>query len=154
MMQRPATANRSIAVVVRRELKAMFGSPMNAGISIAMAVLFAAVVPAFYRWAIGAGTFNGVDRKACVEGGACWVFLRIRMHDLMYGGYPQAETWRVNFAGGLLVVLIAGAMIRANPWRRAFVFALPLAYPIVAMILIAGGFPGLPQRGIGDEHET
>ena len=43
------------------------------------------------------------------------------------------------------MILIAGAMIRANPWRRAFVLLLPLAYPIVAMILIAGGIPGLPQ---------
>lgn len=124
--------------------RALFGSPLNAAITLVMLLLFMAVVPAFYRWAVGLGVLWGPNRKACVEGGACWVFLRIRIHDLMYGSYPPNQIWRVNVAGALLVLLMLGAFLRFNPWRKAGVVLLALVYPILGLGLISGGFLGLP----------
>ncbi len=144
MKERLPAPARSISGSIQSGMNAMFGTPLNAVISLVMLAFFATVLPAFYRWAIAGGTFHGGDRKACTDGGACWVFLRLRWHDLMYGGYPEAETWRVNLAGLLLVVLMAGAFLKANPRRRTFVLLLTLAFPVVAAALILGGLPGLP----------
>ncbi len=143
MSQSNATAG-SIGGRLQGSLRAMFGTPLNAAISFVMLAFFAIVLPAFYRWAIAAGTIAGADRKACAEGGACWVFLRIRWHDLMYGSYPVAETWRIKLAAALLIALMAGSFLKSNPWRRLFVLLLCLAFPVVAGLLLIGGLPGLP----------
>ena len=143
-MEQPSNPPRSIGGTLHDTLKAMFGTPLNAVISLGMLAFFATALPAIYRWAIAAGTLGGADRKACAEGGACWVFLRIRWHDLMYGGYPAAEVWRVNLAGLLLIALLIGALLKSNPWRHRFVLVLCLAFPIAAGLLIFGGVPGLP----------
>ncbi len=139
-----ANGLRSIGATLRDSVKAMFGTPLNAAISLVMLGFFATVLPAIYRWAIAAGTLGGADRKACVDGGACWVFLRIRWHDLMYGDYPASEVWRVKLAAVLLIGLMVGAFLKFNPWRRQFVLLLCLVFPIAAGLLIIGGLPGLP----------
>ncbi len=135
----PSSAN-----AIQASLKAMFGTPLNAAISVVMLAFFATVLPAIYRWGIAAASLNGVDRKACGEGGACWVFLRIRWYDLMYGSYPAAEVWRVNLVAVVLVALMAGSFIKSNPWRRQMVLLLCLAFPIASGLLLVGGVPGLP----------
>ena len=143
-MQQLPKPTRSMGDFLQNSLKAMFGTPLNAAISIAMLALFATLLPAIYRWGIVTGTLAGADRKACTEGGACWVFLRIRWHDLMYGSYPPAEAWRVKFAAVLLVIFGGGSFMKANPWRRQFVMLLCLLFPIAGGLLIIGGLPGLP----------
>jgi general L-amino acid transport system permease protein len=140
-----STAARQSRDGLNSVTKALFGTLANAAISLGMLILFAMVVPAFYRWAITTGTLSGADRKACVEGGACWIFLRLRFQDLIYGGYPEDQVWRVNAAGLLLAILIAGAFFKTNPWRQQFILLLCIAYPLVAAGLIAGGLPGLPR---------
>ena len=124
--------------------KGLFGSPLNIAITLAMAAIFALTVPGLVRWGIRDGTLFGAGRKACIDGGACWIYLRTRFHDLMYGGYPTGEVWRVELAGLLLVVLLAGSVLRINPWRRAFVFALAFVFPLLGTLLVVGGVPGLP----------
>ena len=145
MMQAAPLAARPMRFRLEETAKALFGTPTNALISLAMLALFLAIVPAFYSWAIGAGTVTSDDRKACVDGGACWIFLRLRLHSLLFGDYPESETWRVNLAGLMLVLLIAGAFIRRNPWRRQSIQLLCLVFPVVAGVLIVGGIPGLPR---------
>lgn len=137
-------ATLSLSQRLQAFAKATFGTPLNAVISIAMVWLFASAVPAIFRWAVLGATLEGTDRKACTGDGACWVFLRLRMHDLLYGSYPAEETWRLKLAAALLVVLMGGAFLKSNPWRRQFVLLLCLAFPIVAGVLIIGGIPGLP----------
>jgi general L-amino acid transport system permease protein len=140
----PTGSRRSFATLMQGNLKALFGTPLNAAISVVILGFLAAVVPAFYRWAIAGATLFGADRKACADGGACWVFLRLRWHDLMYGGYPADQTWRINLAAIVLVGLIAGAFIKSNPWRRTFAVLLFTVFPIIALLLLTGGFIGLP----------
>ena len=145
MTRAPAAPARTLRVRAEDAGKALFGTWTNTLISLFMLALFVAVAPAFYRWAVGIGTLTGADRRACVEGGACWIFLRIRLHALLFGDYPESETWRVNLAGFMLVVLIVGAFVRSNPWRRRSMLALCLIFPVTAGVLIVGGVPGLPR---------
>jgi general L-amino acid transport system permease protein len=143
-MQPSIAPPRSLTSMMKSSLKATFGTPLNAAISVVMLTFFATVLPALYRWGIAAASWSGADRKACVDGGACWVFLRIRWHDLMYGSYPPTEVWRVNLVALMLVALMAGAFLKANPWRRQMVIMLCFAFPVAAGVLLVGGAPGLP----------
>ena len=50
-------------------------------------------------------TWRATSREACAAvGGACWVFIKARFGQFMYGFYPTDERWRVNLAFLLLVV--------------------------------------------------
>ena len=64
-------------------------------------------------------TFTGTTRADCVSGGACWVFVKARFGQFMYGLYPPTERWRVDLAGAILVVSVAALSWKALPWRRA-----------------------------------
>ena len=44
-------------------------------------------------------TFTGTTRADCTSAGACWVFVKARFGQFMYGLYPPAERWRVDLAG-------------------------------------------------------
>ena len=61
-------------------------------------------MPPAIQWAFIDADWIGDSRDACDSGGACWVFVRVRLYQFLYGFYPQAEVWRVNLALGLLVL--------------------------------------------------
>lgn len=128
---------------LRRWARLLFATPLSALITLAMVALAFVVVPKLFAWAVADANLAGSDRKACADGGACWVFLRIRMHELLYGGYPAAEAWRPNLCALVLVLLGAAASWSRNPWRTQSLAALLLAYPVLAMLLLRGGFAGL-----------
>jgi general L-amino acid transport system permease protein len=107
---------------------------------LALAVL---VVPRLWDWTVADATWFGADRKACGEGGACWIFVRVRLHDLLYGSYPAAATWRPDACAAALALLLGLSAWRGNPWRRASVAALVLVYPVAALALLRGGFLGI-----------
>ena len=128
---------------LRRWARLLFATPLSALITLAMVALAFVVVPKLFAWAVADANLAGSDRKACADGGACWVFLRIRMHELLYGGYPAAEAWRPNLCALVLALLGAAASWSRNPWRTQSLAALLLAYPVLAMLLLRGGFAGL-----------
>jgi general L-amino acid transport system permease protein len=136
----PPTDRRSLA----RRLTALFGTPTSAVVTLGMLALALWVLPKLYAWAIADATFAGADRKACGDAGACWVFIRIRMHELMYGGYPRSESYRPDLCALVLVALIGAAVWSGNPRRFESLVALLLVYPVAAMLFLHGGFAGLP----------
>ena len=75
--------------------------------------------------------------------GACWVFVKARFGQFMYGLYPPSERWRVDLAGLILVGSVALLSWKALPCRRAFAVAALLVLPPLGVWLLAGGF-GLP----------
>jgi general L-amino acid transport system permease protein len=82
---------------------------------------------------------EGTSRADCVKPGACWTMVRARFGQMMYGFYPVDERWRVNIAGLILVLGVAGILIERVPhklWIGAFLF---LVYPFIAFILLYGG---------------
>jgi general L-amino acid transport system permease protein len=136
----PPIDRRSLA----RRLAVLFGTPTSALVTLGMLALVAWVVPKLYDWAVAQATFSGADRKACGEAGACWVFIRIRMHELMYGGYPPLESYRPGLCALVLVALIVAAAWPRNPRRFEGLVALLLIYPLAAVLFLRGGFAGLP----------
>jgi general L-amino acid transport system permease protein len=92
--------------------KNLFSSPGNALLTVIGLALMVWAVPPFLRWALLDANWIGETRSACdslapdASGGACWVFIKVRLSLFMYGFYPDPERWRVN----LIFVVLALAM--------------------------------------------
>ncbi len=121
----------------------LFSSPFNTILTLLCLWLLYEVVPPLLRWAILDANFVGDTRDDCVGGGACWVFVKARFGQFMYGFYPIDQRWRINLA---LVILIVGvAPLFVGRWRHklAWAAAMLIGYPVVAFYLFRGGAFGL-----------
>lgn len=86
----------------------LFGSP--ASFIVTVLILYGAykVIPALFSWAILESSFLGDTKSDCLQNsGACWVFIKVRLGMFMYGFYPLAERWRIDFS---LLYLFATAI--------------------------------------------
>src|ERR1700742_1621301 len=110
-------------------LRALFGTPGNAVMTVVMRGLLWLTVPPFLHWAVADATWDGLSRKACAPDGACWAFVKARFALFIYGRYPEPERWRVDLVLLLLAVLAAGALFARR--RGIFVALLLLAMPVV-----------------------
>jgi general L-amino acid transport system permease protein len=104
-------------------------------------LLYQTVVP-FVFWAFVDAAWSGNNRDACIqfENGACWPFIIERSGQIIYGFYDVAERWRVDIA---LIILGLSLIWLTSPWTpgKGAVGALMLSvYPVVAFVLLVGGF--------------
>jgi len=84
---------------------------------------FAALVD----WLLVEANWRGTSREDCTSAGACWVFIRARFAQFMYGQYPVPERWRVDLFG------------RAGRGRRGgALVARPAAAPRGAIAMLVG----------------
>ena len=61
------------------------------------------IVPPLLNWACSM-PLGGSTREDCAAGGACWVFIKARFGQFMYGFYPADQRWRVNTAFVILIL--------------------------------------------------
>ncbi len=123
--------------------KNLFSSPINSLFTLAAIYLLYRTVPPVINWAILDADWLGSTKDACTGDGACWVFIKVRFFQFMFGFYPPEQYWRVVVAFSLLGVLLAYLLIDRTPkksWVAAFTI---LIYPIIAFFLFYGGL-GLP----------
>jgi general L-amino acid transport system permease protein len=125
---------------IRAIRQKLFATPLDAVITLAIAyLLWRAFVPVV-DWMLVHATFTGTTRADCTGGGACWVFVKARFGQFMYGLYPPAERWRVDLAGVILVATIAALCWKALPYRRALALAAFIVLPPLGVWLLGGGF--------------
>jgi general L-amino acid transport system permease protein len=123
----------------------LFSSPFNTILTLFCLWLLYETVPPFVEWAFINANFVGETREDCVGGGACWVFVKARFGQFMYGFYPVDQRWRVTTAFVLLILALAPLFV---PWVRhkiVIAAALLVIYPFVAFYLFHGGAFGLPE---------
>jgi general L-amino acid transport system permease protein len=130
----PAGAGRG-----RGLARALFGTPLDAAITVVCALLLALAAWPLLRWAVLDATFAGTTRDDCGATGACWVFIRARFGQFIYGFYPAAERWRVDLAGVLLAGSVALVALRQGRGRRALALAALVALPPLLVWLLYGG---------------
>jgi general L-amino acid transport system permease protein len=102
------------------------------------------VVPPLLGWALLDADFTGTSREDCTSGGACWVFVKARFWQFMYGFYPIGERWRVNLAFLILIVALVPLFLTRFRHKLALAAGILVLYPIVAYCLFYGGVLGLP----------
>lgn len=121
----------------------LFSSWSNSLLTLGAAYLIYLIVPPVIDWAFISADWVGTSRDACDSGGACWVFVNVRLNQFMYGLYPESEYWRINLAAVLLVVLMIPLFIQRFPWKRWLIPVVVFGYPVIAFYLFSGGVFGL-----------
>jgi general L-amino acid transport system permease protein len=130
------------AVAILR--KRLFGSVVDGLITLVCAALIVRLAIPALNWLVLDATWTGTSRADCTGSGACWVFVKARFAQFMYGFYPPAERWRVNLAGFLVCGPIALLLWRGLPFRRGFAAAAVIVLPPLLFWLLAGGLGLVP----------
>jgi general L-amino acid transport system permease protein len=90
----------------------LFSTPGNALLTLLSIAILIWTLPPLLRWGLIDATWLGDSRGICDSaakdggGGACWVFIKVRLEVFLYGFYPLAERWRVNFTFLVLALAI------------------------------------------------
>ncbi len=94
-------------------------------------------------WLSWKADWAGLDRSACSGEGACWVFVRVRLGQFLFGFYPEAELWRPS----LLIALWALSLwFLLQTSRRVALWSKPLLVcllPFLSWALLEGSWLGL-----------
>ena len=124
----------------------LFSSWFNTALTLLSLYVIWLVVPPFIDFAIVHAVWSGTSREACLgpDAGACWPFIWANIDQFLYGRYPPSEVWRVYVVFGLGFIGLVPALIPAAPAKRFNLIFLLVAYPVIAVTLLAGGRPGLP----------
>jgi len=122
----------------------LFSGPVDSVLTLLAFYLLWISVPPFIQWAVIDADWVGNSRDRCTSGGACWVCVRVRINQFLYGAYPTDQQWCVNLGLLLFVSLLVPLMLRRIPYKRALAVLLVVVYPVVAYVLFYGGLLGLP----------
>jgi general L-amino acid transport system permease protein len=136
----PPAASVGVLAWLRQNL---FSSPLNTALTLFCLWLLYEIVPPLVNWAILRASFLGESRADCVAGGACWVFVKARFGQFMYGFYPPDQRWRINLAFLILIVGLAPLFVARFRYKVGWAAALLIGYPVVAFYLFRGGAFGL-----------
>lgn len=131
------SSTKGITYWVRENL---FSTPLNVALTLLGILLLSWVIPPFIKWAYINANFAGTTREDCVSGGACWVFIRMKIDMFMYGFYPSEFRWRVNSVYALFIVLIVLFRYLKSPVVKLVIAHI---YFIAGFILVHGGLFGL-----------
>ena len=120
----------------------LFSTPFNGALTVvALAVIYALVVPTF-RWAVIDAVWSGDSREACLvpDAGACWPFISNRFGQILYGFYDEAQRWRANLTFFLGAAGLLWLTLPRLPRKPLVAILLLTVYPLVAYVLLTGGF--------------
>ena len=81
----------------------LFASPVDAVVTLLCLYIVWRISVPLVDWLLIDATWSGTTREDCRSPGACWVFIRARFGQFMYGQYPIGERWRVDLLGLLIV---------------------------------------------------
>ena len=91
---------------------------------------------------VDAVPFSGSRAECAAASGACWAFLREKVHLVLTGTYPEPERWRAYLASAVMIAAIfAFAKAPIGVAGRA---VLVVVSGVCAYLLLRGGVAGLP----------
>ncbi|MBF7729793.1 amino acid ABC transporter permease [Pseudomonas sp. N040] len=123
----------------------LFSNWFNTLLTLLAAYLVWLVIPPLLQWAFIDADWTGSTRSDCTGDGACWVFVRERFSQFMYGFYPEELRWRVNLTVLLAIFGAAPLFVARMPRKLLYAPGYLLLYPLLAFWLLHGGFLGLEQ---------
>jgi len=122
----------------------LLASPIQIILSMGALYVLYLIVSFVLRWAVLDAHWSGDSRQDCDGFGACWVFVKVRLPQFLYGFYPEAQRWRVNVAllvcSVTLLPLFARSLVRRLAWGLLAVSC----YAAAAFVLLHGGIFDLP----------
>lgn len=128
---------------LRQAARLLFGSPLNATLTLAFGAMLAVALPPMLRWLVLDAVLFNPDPAACrAASGACWSFIYVKSGQLLFGIYPVEERWRPALVC-LLILALLGWSVRPASWTPRL-----LGLWIAALALIVwmmGGGLGLEE---------
>ncbi|MCF8468035.1 MAG: amino acid ABC transporter permease [Sneathiella sp.] len=121
----------------------LFSSPLNIILTLVSIYVAWAAISSIVSYAFINANFAGETRADCTGSGACWVFIKARFGQIMYGFYPVEERWRVDVGVILAAIglfLILSDVVKEKKWPAAYMFVF---VPIACFFLFSGGYFGL-----------
>jgi general L-amino acid transport system permease protein len=118
----------------------LFATPLDAAITLVCLYIVWRISVPLVHWLLLDATWNGTSRDDCKGAGACWVFVRMRFGQFMYGQYPLPERWRVDLVGALWVLATVALSWRSLPYRSAVTLATAIVLPPLGIVLLHGGW--------------
>ena len=122
----------------------LFSSWSNALLTAVALYVIWKLLDGIASWGIFHAVWSGEDGSACrVEGsGACWIFIKAKIGQFIYGRYPEGLRWRVDLVfvmalAGLLPLMIP--RIPGKAWSAAYTFFI---FPVIAFWLLTGSASG------------
>ena len=107
--------SKHLAPAIRFIRIRLFATPLDAVITLACCWFIARIAPPLVRWPLLDASFAGTTRADCTGAGACWVFVRARFGQFMYGFYPVDQRWRVDLTA--VIFLAAEGMPFATTYN-------------------------------------
>jgi general L-amino acid transport system permease protein len=150
--QTPPLGERGVVRWMRTNL---FATPMDSALTILAILLLAWFLPGMINWLFINAVWSGPDRSVCstvAQGGiqpdgwtgACWAYVNANFNQFMYGPYPMDQHWRVNLVAIIFVLLLVPLLVPKIPYKVLNAVVFFFIFPIVAFILLVGGWFGLP----------
>jgi len=121
----------------------LFGSPLNAALTLVFGTLIVAAVPPMLRWLVLDAVLFNPDPAACrAASGACWSFIYAKSGQLLFGIYPVDERWRPALVC-LLILALLGWSVRPASWTPRLVRLWIAALALIVWLM--GGGLGLDE---------
>lgn len=151
--QAPPRSERGLGGWVHKNLFASVGDSI---LTIIGLLLVAYLLPPFLEWAFVNAQWTGTDRSFCATvaqggvqpdgwSGACWAFVQAKFGQFMFGRYPLDQRWRPILVAILFVALFVPLLIPKAPRKGLNAVLFFIVFPIVAFVLLTGGWFGLPH---------
>lgn len=121
----------------------LFSSVSNSILTIFFGALLIRYIPPLLDWAFFNANWVGTTQDECTKDGACWVFIKQWLPQLLYGSYPESQHWRVNLAFLGLVGVVVLQFFLPQHLRRKVGWVSLLVYPLISLWLMRGGILGL-----------
>ncbi len=119
----------------------LFSSLFSSALTIFVLYLLYLVMPALMNWALFDADFITASNGECTREAACWAYVIEKIDLFTYGFYPQQDYWRVQLTLALAVFIVGFIRLsKGYQWRFKVLTAMLLGYPIIAFILLYGGF--------------
>ena len=135
-------ASTSAGLRPTRWYHTLINTPLNALITVIVAGLLAAALPAAVEWLFLFARFGGDSPQACAGiKGACWTFIAQKHRVILFGLYPYVEQWRPLLACVVLIGIVVLSCQRRF-WRPSLAIYWLVALALVAF-LMWGGVLGL-----------
>jgi general L-amino acid transport system permease protein len=132
-----------VTSLLRFARRRLFATPLDAVITLACCWAVARLAEPLTRWLLIDATFRGATRADCTGAGACWVFIRARLGQFIYGFYPLDQRWRVDLVAAALMLCAALLAVKRLPHRGVLAAGLAVVMPPLVLLALYGGL-GLP----------
>lgn len=121
----------------------LFSTWYNTIASLVVGYLLVTWLAPVINWALISAVWTGENTDDCRPGAACWIFVQQRLGFFLYGFYPADLRWRPNIVFVLFLITVIPQFFSRAPGRKWLALFGITGLPVLAFILIKGGYFGL-----------